>query len=36
MIPQFSKGDKVIIKAWGNKIGIVDGEPREAKGKLLY
>lgn len=36
MIPQFSKGDKVIMKAWGNKIGIVDGEPREAKGKLLY
>lgn len=33
---KFSKGDKVIIKAIGNKIGIIDGEPKEAKGKLFY
>jgi len=36
MISQFYKGDKVIIKALSNKIGIIDGEPREAKGKLFY
>jgi len=36
MKAQFSKGDKVIIKALGNKIGIIDGEPREAKGKIFY
>jgi SNF2 family DNA or RNA helicase len=33
---KFSKGDRVIIKAFENKIGIIDGEPREAKGRLLY
>ncbi|MFC1874498.1 SNF2-related protein, partial [Chloroflexota bacterium] len=32
----FSKGDKVIIQAFGNRIGIIDGEPRETKGKLFY
>ncbi|MGC8830653.1 MAG: hypothetical protein ACP5TE_12850, partial [Verrucomicrobiia bacterium] len=32
----FSKGDKVIIKCLGNKIGIIDGEPKETKGKLFY
>lgn len=33
---KFSRGDKIIIKALGNKVGIIDGEPKEAKGKLLY
>ena len=32
----FFKGDKVIIKALGNKIGIIDGDPKETKGKLFY
>jgi len=36
MEAKFSKGDKVIIKALGNKIGIIDGEPKETKGKLFY
>lgn len=30
------KGDKVRIKALSNKIGIIDGEPRQAKNKLIY
>jgi hypothetical protein len=33
---KFSKGDKVVIKALGNKIGIIDGEPKETKAKLFY
>ena len=33
---KFSKGDKVTIKSLGNKIGIIDGEPRETKGKMFY
>ena len=36
MNAQFSKGDKVIIKALGNKIGIIDGEPKETKNKLFF
>jgi SNF2 family DNA or RNA helicase len=32
----FLKGDKVTITAFGNKIGIIDGEPRKSKGKLFY
>jgi len=32
----FSKGDKVIIRAFRNTIGIIDGEPKETKGKLFY
>jgi len=36
MEAKFSKGDKVIIKALGNKIGIIDDEPKETKGKLFY
>lgn len=36
MEPKFFKGDKVIIKALGRKIGIIDGNPKEAKGKLFY
>ncbi len=33
---KFSKGDKVIIKALGNKIGIIDGNHKETKGRLFY
>jgi superfamily II DNA or RNA helicase len=36
MEAKFSRGDKVIIKALGNKIGIIDGEPRETRGKVFY
>jgi SNF2 family DNA or RNA helicase len=36
METKFSKGDKVILRALGNKIGIIDGEPKETKGKLFY
>ena len=36
METKFSKGDKVIIKALGKKIGIIDGDPRETKDKLFY
>lgn len=33
---KFSKGDKVKIKSLGNKIGIIDGESRETRGKMFY
>jgi len=36
MDAKYFKGDKVIIKALGNQIGIIDGEPKETKGKLFY
>jgi len=36
MEQKFFKGDKVIIKALRNKIGIIDGEPKETKSKLFY
>lgn len=36
MEAKFSRGDRVIIKALGNRIGIIDGEPRETKGKWFY
>lgn len=36
METKFCKGDKVIIKALGNKIGIIDGDPKETKGRLFY
>jgi len=36
MNAKFLKGDKVIIKALGNKIGIIDGDPKETKGKIFY
>ncbi len=32
----FLKGDKVCIKALSNRIGIIDGEPRQARDKLFY
>jgi len=36
MESKLSKGDRVIIKAIGNRIGIIDGEPKETKGRLFY
>lgn len=36
MEAKFSKGDRVIIKAFGNRIGIIDGEPRKTRAKLFY
>jgi superfamily II DNA/RNA helicase len=36
MEAQFCRGDRVIIKAFGNRTGIIDGEPRETKGKWFY
>lgn len=33
---KFSKGDKVRVKSLGNRIGIIDGDPKEIKGKLFY
>lgn len=36
MKTNFSKGDKVVIKVYGNRIGIIDGEPKELKGKIFY
>jgi len=33
---KFSKGDRVIIRAYGNRIGIIDGERKEARGKFFY
>ena len=36
MLAEFSRGDRVIIRALGNRIGIIDGEPKETKGKLFY
>ena len=36
MEAKYSRGDRVIIKAFGNRIGIIDGEPRETKGKWFY
>lgn len=36
MKAEFSKGDRVIMKAFGNRVGIIDGEPRETKGKWFY
>jgi SNF2 family DNA or RNA helicase len=36
MTPAFSKGDRVLVKALGNKVGIVDGEPRLLRGVWMY
>jgi len=36
MPDKFCKGDRVIIKAFENRIGIIDGDPKEAKGRLFY
>jgi SNF2 family DNA or RNA helicase len=32
----FAKGDKVVLSALQGKIGIIDGDPRETKGRLFY
>ena len=36
MEAKFSKGDRVILKAYGNRIGMIDGDPIKTKGKLFY
>jgi hypothetical protein len=36
MEAKYSRGDRVIIKAFGNRTGIIDSEPRETKGKWFY
>lgn len=36
MRAKLSKGDKVRIRALGNRIAIIDGEPKETRGKLFY
>jgi len=36
MDSSLSKGDKVVIKALRNVIGMIDGEPRETRGRLFY
>ena len=36
MATKFYKGDKVAIRALGSKVGIIDGDPKEAKGKIFY
>ena len=36
MVPKFKIGDKVVIKAFGNKISIIDGKPKVTKDKLFY
>lgn len=36
MDDMFTKGDKVIIKALGNQLGIIDGQPKRQQGKLFY
>ena len=36
MDAKFSKGDKVIIRALGNRKGIIDAEHDVKKGRLLY
>jgi len=33
---KYTKGEKVLLKYLGNKIGIIDGEPKEIKGKIFY
>lgn len=36
MKPKFSIGDKVIIKSFGRKLGIIDSEPKNKSGKIFY
>lgn len=36
MPSNFTKGDKVIVKSYGNRIGIIDGEPKKQNETLLY
>lgn len=33
---EFQRGDRVIIRALGNRIGIIDGDPRLVNGRWLY
>ncbi len=34
--PAFSKGDKVVVKALGNKVGMIDGSSRQEQGRTFY
>ena len=36
MSTKFQRGDKVVVSALGNKVGIVDGEARQVKGQWFY
>lgn len=36
MNPLFSVGDKVVVRALGDKVGIIDGQSREEKGRTFY
>jgi superfamily II DNA or RNA helicase len=36
MSRRFQRGDKVVVSALGNKVGIVDGEPRQVKAQWFY
>lgn len=36
MSKKFQTGDKVVVSALGNKVGIVDGESRQVKGQWFY
>lgn len=33
---KFARGDKVVVRSYGGRVGIIDGEPKDMKGKLLY
>ncbi|NQS96829.1 MAG: DEAD/DEAH box helicase family protein [candidate division Zixibacteria bacterium] len=36
MSPTFSIGERVIVRAYRNKIGIIVGQPKEQRGRLFY
>lgn len=36
MESKFSKGDRVTLQAFGNRVGIIDGVPKKTKGKAVY
>ena len=36
MSRKFQKGDKVVVSALGNKVGIIDGEPRQVKEQWFH
>lgn len=36
MSGKFEKGDKVVVSALGNRVGIIDGKPRQVKDQWFY
>jgi superfamily II DNA/RNA helicase len=36
MSGKFQRGDKVVVSAMGNRVGIVDGQPRQRKSQWFY